>query len=116
MKFIFAMVALAALVAGQEEEIVLPDEIPVAAPVVAEEVPEAAPVVPEEVPEVVPVVGEVRLRSAAGAASVALQDSVYNGYVFSDGYLEVLGREADRSFACEGRPYGYYADVANECR
>ena len=103
MKFIFAMVALAALVAGQEGEI-LEIEAPVAAPV-------AAPVVAEVVSEIV-----VEARSAAGAASVALQDSVYNGYVFSDGYLEVLGREADRSFACEGRPYGYYADVANECR
>ena len=97
MKFIFAMVALAALVAGQEENaIILPDEVPV---------------VVEEAVEIV-----VEARSAAGAASVAAQDSIFNGYVFSDGYLEVLGGEPDRSFACEGRPYGYYADVANDCR
>ncbi|KAL7629957.1 UNVERIFIED_CONTAM: hypothetical protein RMT77_019924 [Armadillidium vulgare] len=37
-------------------------------------------------------------------------------YVFSDGYLEVLGGEPAQSFTCEGRPYGYYADVANFCQ
>jgi len=53
------------------------------------------------------------------AAFVAAQDDpaeIFNGYVFSDGYLEVLGGEPDRSFTCDSRPYGYYADVANECR
>jgi len=39
-----------------------------------------------------------------------------DGYVFSHGALEVLGGEPDRSFDCDGRPYGYYADVANDCR
>jgi len=27
-------------------------------------------------------------------------------YVFSDGYLDVLGGEPDQSFNCDGRPYG----------
>merc|ERR1712002_355425 len=38
------------------------------------------------------------------------------GHVYSHGYLDVLGGEPDRSFDCDGRPYGYYADVANDCR
>ena len=41
--------------------------------------------------------------------------SAQSGYQFSDGYLDVLGGEPAQSFSCEGRPYGYYADVANEC-
>lgn len=46
------------------------------------------------------------------AAAVYAQD----GYVFSDGYLEILGNEPDRSFTCENRPYGYYADIPSDCR
>nr|XP_027208759.1 uncharacterized protein LOC113802383 [Penaeus vannamei] len=37
-------------------------------------------------------------------------------YVFSDGYLEILGGEPQQAFDCAGRAYGYYADVANACR
>lgn len=37
-------------------------------------------------------------------------------YQFSDGYLDVLGAEPTQSFDCTGRPYGYYADVASNCR
>lgn len=37
------------------------------------------------------------------------------GYEFSAGYLEVLGGEPSHAFSCEGRSYGYYADVANNC-
>lgn len=48
------------------------------------------------------------LALAASAAGQA--------YTFSDGYLEVLGAEPAESFSCDGRPYGYYADVASECR
>ncbi|XP_045612065.2 U-scoloptoxin(01)-Cw1a-like [Procambarus clarkii] len=39
-----------------------------------------------------------------------------SAYLFSDGYLEVLGAEPARSFECAGRNYGYYADVATDCR
>ncbi|XP_068242617.1 U-scoloptoxin(01)-Cw1a-like [Palaemon carinicauda] len=39
-----------------------------------------------------------------------------SAYQFSNGYLEVLGGEPNQSFNCEGRPYGYYADVANDCK
>ncbi|XP_066979274.1 uncharacterized protein [Macrobrachium rosenbergii] len=46
------------------------------------------------------------------AAAAAAQTA----YFFSDGYLDVLGREPSQTFACAGRPYGYYADVANDCR
>ncbi|KAL7638668.1 UNVERIFIED_CONTAM: hypothetical protein RMT77_011240 [Armadillidium vulgare] len=37
-------------------------------------------------------------------------------YQFSDGYLEVLGAEPTQAFTCENRPYGYYADTANDCK
>ena len=39
-----------------------------------------------------------------------------SAYQFSDGYLEVLGGEPEQVFTCEGRPYGYYADAASDCR
>nr|XP_045612065.1 U-scoloptoxin(01)-Cw1a-like [Procambarus clarkii] len=39
-----------------------------------------------------------------------------SAYLFSDGYLEVLGAEPARSFECAGRNYGYYADVPTDCR
>ncbi|XP_050686704.1 uncharacterized protein LOC126980650 [Eriocheir sinensis] len=45
---------------------------------------------------------------AAAAARMA--------YRFSDGYLDILGAEPVQSFDCVGRPYGYYADVASDCR
>jgi len=51
------------------------------------------------------------LASAALVASAAGQ-----AFTFSDGYLEVLGAEPVQDFSCEGRPYGYYADVPSECR
>ena len=37
-------------------------------------------------------------------------------YQFSDGYVDVLGGEPNNAFTCDGRPYGYYADAANDCR
>nr|XP_053655587.1 U-scoloptoxin(01)-Er1a-like [Cherax quadricarinatus] len=37
-------------------------------------------------------------------------------YRFSDGYLEVLGAEPQHTFNCNGRSYGYYADVPTDCR
>ncbi|XP_068242201.1 uncharacterized protein [Palaemon carinicauda] len=39
-----------------------------------------------------------------------------NAYRFSDGYLDILGGEPNQVFDCAGRPYGYYADVANGCQ
>ncbi|KAG7156555.1 uncharacterized protein LOC121853471 [Homarus americanus] len=36
-------------------------------------------------------------------------------YVLSSGYEEVVGQVV-QGFSCEGRPYGYYADVDNACR
>ena len=41
--------------------------------------------------------------------------SAHLPYVFSDGYASVIG-EPTESFTCDGRPYGYYADVANKCQ
>jgi len=94
----FIILALACLAAGQEEEAPAPVE---AAPV------EAAPPVPPPSPaDPIP---------APAPADASARD-IFEGYVLSDGYLEVLGREPDRSFDCDGRPYGYYADVANDCR
>ncbi|KAK7073963.1 hypothetical protein SK128_013278 [Halocaridina rubra] len=39
-----------------------------------------------------------------------------SAYQFSAGYLDILGAEPSQTFSCEGRPYGYYADVANDCQ
>ncbi|XP_068242612.1 uncharacterized protein [Palaemon carinicauda] len=46
------------------------------------------------------------------AATAAAQSA----YLFSDGYLDVLGSEPSQTFSCAGRSYGYYADIANDCR
>jgi len=37
-------------------------------------------------------------------------------YQFSNGYLDILGAEPQQTFTCEGRNYGYYADVATGCQ
>ncbi|KAK8746209.1 hypothetical protein OTU49_017299 [Cherax quadricarinatus] len=37
-------------------------------------------------------------------------------YQLPDGFLEILGGPPNQVFSCENRPYGYYADVANDCR
>ena len=37
-------------------------------------------------------------------------------YRFTDGYLDVLGNEPTQNFDCADRPYGYYADVASDCK
>ncbi|KAK7073962.1 hypothetical protein SK128_013277, partial [Halocaridina rubra] len=39
-----------------------------------------------------------------------------SAYQFSAGYLDILGAEPNQAFSCEGRAYGYYADVANDCK
>ncbi|KAK4312574.1 hypothetical protein Pmani_016038 [Petrolisthes manimaculis] len=39
-----------------------------------------------------------------------------SAYQFSTGYLDVLGAEPTQSFDCTDKPYGYYADVASDCR
>ena len=49
------------------------------------------------------------------AASVGIV-LAQTGYEFSDGYLDVLGGEPNPAFTCDGRPYGYYADAAADCR
>ncbi|XP_045612061.1 U-scoloptoxin(01)-Cw1a [Procambarus clarkii] len=36
-------------------------------------------------------------------------------YFFPSGYEDLVG-EVSQSFSCDGRPYGYYADVDNACR
>ena len=55
---------------------------------------------------------KVFLALAALVACAAAQGP----YTFSGGYLEVLGGEPTQAFSCENRPYGYYADTANDCR
>ncbi|XP_042242994.1 U-scoloptoxin(01)-Cw1a-like [Homarus americanus] len=37
-------------------------------------------------------------------------------YQLSDGFLKILGGNPNTAFSCDNRPYGYYADVANDCR
>ena len=36
-------------------------------------------------------------------------------YEFAAGYQDIIG-EPNRSFSCEGRSYGYYADADNDCK
>ncbi|MCL4166225.1 UNVERIFIED_CONTAM: hypothetical protein GTU68_040260 [Idotea baltica] len=35
---------------------------------------------------------------------------------FAAGIENILGRQADESFTCDDKPYGYYADPQNECK
>lgn len=37
-------------------------------------------------------------------------------YVMADGAEEVIGAAPTESFTCEGRDYGYYADLQNNCQ
>ncbi|KAA0189847.1 Cuticle Protein CPAP1 [Hyalella azteca] len=48
-------------------------------------------------------------------AAIVCSVAGHGAYRFSDGYLDVLGGEPSQSFSCDGRPYGYYADVDNDC-
>jgi len=41
--------------------------------------------------------------------------SAHLPYTFSDGYQSIMAEPA-QTFDCQGRSYGYYADVANECK
>ncbi|XP_050686362.1 U-scoloptoxin(01)-Cw1a-like [Eriocheir sinensis] len=36
-------------------------------------------------------------------------------YVFSSGYEDIIGAPSE-TFSCEGRGYGYYADMDNACK
>ncbi|KAK4310138.1 hypothetical protein Pmani_018277 [Petrolisthes manimaculis] len=36
-------------------------------------------------------------------------------YQFASGYENIIGQPSE-TFSCDGRPYGYYADVDNDCR
>lgn len=56
------------------------------------------------------------------AAVAALSAVVINGQDYEDsgnglpgGSDDILSAPYDESFSCEGRDYGYYADVANNC-
>ncbi|XP_071552195.1 U-scoloptoxin(01)-Cw1a-like isoform X2 [Panulirus ornatus] len=37
-------------------------------------------------------------------------------YQLPDGFLGILGDAVQEAFSCEGRPFGYYADVTSKCR
>ena len=37
-------------------------------------------------------------------------------YLLADGWDGVLTRQLDSSFSCDGRQYGYFADVYNDCQ
>ncbi|XP_068242615.1 U-scoloptoxin(01)-Er1a-like [Palaemon carinicauda] len=56
------------------------------------------------------------MKVAAYLLSLVAVASARMAYQFSDGYLDILGGEPNQVFDCAGRSYGYYADVANDCR
>ena len=37
------------------------------------------------------------------------------GYEFPDAAEDILSAPVQEAFSCEARPYGYYADVSNNC-
>ncbi|XP_076039168.1 U-scoloptoxin(01)-Cw1a-like [Oratosquilla oratoria] len=37
-------------------------------------------------------------------------------YELPSGFLDILGGDPNTVFSCDGLPYGYYADTANDCR
>jgi len=55
------------------------------------------------------------MKTALVLAALSALASAHMPYQFGDGYQFVVG-EPQRSFDCEGRQYGYYADVANFCQ
>nr|XP_053655584.1 U-scoloptoxin(01)-Er1a-like [Cherax quadricarinatus] len=53
---------------------------------------------------------------AVAVLCLAVVVSARMPYELPIGYLEILGREPARVFDCANRPYGFYADVANDCK
>ena len=49
------------------------------------------------------------------AAPHIVQDLSPRGYEFPDAAEDFLSAPVQQGFSCEARPYGYYADVANNC-
>ncbi|XP_047490559.1 U-scoloptoxin(01)-Cw1a-like [Penaeus chinensis] len=56
------------------------------------------------------------MKVFAAVLCLAAAASARMAYQFSDGYLDILGGDPQQAFSCDNRPYGYYADVANDCR
>ena len=56
------------------------------------------------------------MKVLAVVLCLAAAASARMAYTFPDGYLDILGAEPIQNFDCTGRPYGYYADVAADCR
>ncbi|XP_050686020.1 U-scoloptoxin(01)-Er1a-like [Eriocheir sinensis] len=56
------------------------------------------------------------MKVLAALLCLAAAASARMAYRFSDGYLDILGAEPVQNFECLGRSYGYYADVATDCR
>ena len=52
-------------------------------------------------------------QSAAVLLSGAPAES---SYLLADGWDGVLTRQLDSTFSCDGRRYGYFADVYNDCQ
>ncbi|XP_053655585.1 U-scoloptoxin(01)-Cw1a-like [Cherax quadricarinatus] len=48
-------------------------------------------------------------------ASLASLATCRMGWVFTSGYESIVG-QVSQTFTCQGRPYGYYADVDNACQ
>ncbi|MPC36042.1 U-scoloptoxin(01)-Er1a-like [Portunus trituberculatus] len=56
------------------------------------------------------------MKVLAVVLCLAAAASARMAYRFADGYLDILGAEPVQNFECTGRSYGYYADVATDCR
>ena len=55
------------------------------------------------------------MREAIVLAALITVATARMAYVFSSGYEDIIGTPSE-TFTCDGRGYGYYADVDNDCR
>ncbi|KAK4312575.1 hypothetical protein Pmani_016039 [Petrolisthes manimaculis] len=58
----------------------------------------------------------INMKVLAAVLCLVAVASARMAYQFADGYLDIIGAEPAQTFECVGRPYGYYADVATDCR
>ena len=56
-----------------------------------------------------------RLLFATLAAALVAMVTARMAYQLADGVQDIVPNLVE-SFSCDGRPYGYYADVSNNCQ
>ena len=71
--------------------------------------------VPQIILTCVPVPQIIIMKVVFAVLALVAAVSARGAFQLSGGYYDVLGREPSRAFSCEGRSYGYYADVDMDC-